>query len=69
MQNDCKHAAFSGTIKTHVIASQCAHWRGNPRKLPESFGDCHVGLRPPRNDVLFSGKAPELSLRGLPFFR
>ena len=21
-----------------------------PRKFPETFGDCHVGLRPPRND-------------------
>ena len=42
-----------------VIASQCAHWRGNPlrtRRKPneiqaKTFGDCHVGLRPPRNDM------------------
>jgi len=36
-----------------VIASQCAHWRGNPRNIPETLRDCHVGLRPPRNDELF----------------
>jgi len=30
-----------------------AHWRGNPRNIPETLRDCHVGLRPPRNDELF----------------
>ena len=34
-----------------VIASQCAYWRGNPLRFPESPGDCH-GLRP-RNDSIF----------------
>ena len=24
--------------------------RGNPPEIPETLGDCHVGLRPPRND-------------------
>ena len=26
----------------HVIASQCAHWRGNPLDIPETFGDRHT---------------------------
>ena len=30
-----------------VIASQCAHWRGNLKRIAV---DSHVGLRPPRND-------------------
>ena len=38
------------TRETSVIASQSADWRGNPRKLPEYSGGCHVGLWPPRND-------------------
>ena len=45
---------FIGLFRySSVIASQCAHWRGNPRNIPETLGDCHVGLRPPRNDELF----------------
>ena len=28
--------------KRDVIASQCAHWRGNPPDTPETLGDCHV---------------------------
>ena len=45
---------FIGLFRySSVIASQCAHWRGNPPNIPETLGDCHVGLRPPRNDELF----------------
>jgi len=45
---------FVGLFRySSVIASQCAHWRGNPRNIPETLRDCHVGLRPPRNDELF----------------
>ena len=43
-----------------VIASQWSHWRGNPLRKgvkpkenrEKTYGDCHVGLRPPRNDIL-----------------
>ena len=41
---------------THVIANQSADWCGDPLHLREMFeiqGDCHVGLRPPRNDVVY----------------
>ena len=36
-----------------VIASQCAHWCGNPLRFPESPGDCHVAAfrAAPRNDA------------------
>ena len=36
-----------------VIASQCAHWRGDPLKIPETLGDCRVPFgfaQGPRND-------------------
>ena len=39
--------------KYAVIARQCAHCRGNPLRFPKSGGDCHVGLRPPRNDMRY----------------
>ena len=45
---------FIGLFRySSVIAMSSAHWRGNPRNIPETLRDCHVGLRPPRNDELF----------------
>ena len=41
---------YTQFLKYGVIANQCAHWCGNPPKLLETIGDCHVGLWPPRND-------------------
>lgn len=45
--------------ENRVIASQSARWRGNPYSLSYRIRyqsvrrgtDCHVGLRPPRNDI------------------
>ena len=49
--------------KKHVIANQSADWCGDPvnrtktsenqPRMFENPRDCHVGLCPPRNDVLF----------------
>ena len=48
---------------THVSANQSADWCGDLlkrtkvldflMKMFENLGDCHVGLRPPRNDTPF----------------
>ena len=37
---------FSALKTTHVIASQCAHWRGNPLRIPEKLGDRHTSGAP-----------------------
>ena len=43
---------FIGLFRySSVIANQSADWCGNPQNIPETLGDCHVGLRPPRNDT------------------
>ena len=54
---------------TSVIASQCAHWRGNPYSFWNSSvdeirlgeTDCHGGQSPPRNDRVVDGVRQEKS--------
>ena len=58
------HFRLSKNLKiTAVIANQSADWfaiskivvktMDYQQKMLENPGDCHVGLRPPRNDTLF----------------
>ncbi len=35
-------ALRASACRSYVIASQCAHWRGNPPDIPETFGDRHT---------------------------
>ena len=44
------HCELAAPVAIRFLSLRGAKRRGNPLRIRNTLGDCHVGLRPPRND-------------------